>query len=105
MSSNTRPGENGKDSGETDIVEMKKNLAHMNQRKPDGSLISRDHLLQKPLVAEPAEIPKILNSAGAGCFARPSDYCRMFSYPSLVYNLPFDVLFSLTSNRDHCNAA
>ena len=58
--------------------DMKKRLAYMNHRKPDGSLVGRDHLLRKPLVAEAAEIPGVLNSAGAGAFAKPSDYARKF---------------------------
>jgi CubicO group peptidase (beta-lactamase class C family) len=55
---------------------MKKRLAYMNHRKQDGSLVRRDHLLRKPLIVEAAEIPSVLNSAGPGCFAKPSDYAR-----------------------------
>lgn len=57
-------------------AEMKKQLAYMNHRNKDGSLIARDHLLRKPLVVESSEIKDVLNSAGAGCFAKPSDYAR-----------------------------
>lgn len=57
-------------------AEMKKQLAYMNYRNKDGSLIARDHLLRKPLVVESSEIKGVLNSGGAGCFARPSDYAR-----------------------------
>lgn len=60
-------------------AEMKKNLAYMNHRKHDGSLIGRDHLLRAPLVVETDEIPKVLNSAGAGCFAKPSDYSQIIA--------------------------
>jgi CubicO group peptidase (beta-lactamase class C family) len=56
---------------------MKSKLAYMNQRNPDGSLMSRDHLLRRPLVVESAkEISSCFNSGGAGCFAKPRDYCR-----------------------------
>lgn len=57
-------------------VEMKKQLAYMNHRNKDGSLIARDHLLRKPLVVEASEVKSVLNSGGAGCFAKPSDYAR-----------------------------
>lgn len=57
-------------------TEMKKKLAHMHQRKHDGSLIVRDHLLRKPLVVESSEVKDVLNSGGAGAFATPSDYAR-----------------------------
>lgn len=56
---------------------MKSKLAYMNQRNPNGSLMSRDHLLRRPLVVESAEeISSCFNSGGAGCFAKPRDYCR-----------------------------
>ena len=57
-------------------VEMKKKLALMNHRKHDGSLIGRDHLLRKPLTVESSEVKSVLNSGGAGAFAKPSDYAR-----------------------------
>lgn len=56
--------------------DMKKRLAYMHQRKHDSSLIPRDHLLRKPLVVDASEAPNVFNSGGAGCFSRPSDYCR-----------------------------
>ncbi|KAH7355786.1 beta-lactamase/transpeptidase-like protein [Pyrenochaeta sp. MPI-SDFR-AT-0127] len=60
-------------------AEMKKKLAFMNHRKQNGSLIGRDHLLRKPLVAEPSEVKDVLNSGGAGCFATPSDYAQIIA--------------------------
>lgn len=57
-------------------AEMKKNLALMHQRKHDGTLIGRDHLLHRSLVVEGAEVKDILNSGGGGAFAKPSDYAR-----------------------------
>lgn len=58
---------------------MKQKLAHMHQRKADGSLIPRDHLLRKPLVVEASEASDVFNSGGAGCFSTPSDYCRKYT--------------------------
>ncbi|RDW77816.1 beta-lactamase family protein [Coleophoma cylindrospora] len=59
---------------------MKSKLAYMNQRSSDGSLMSRDHLLRKPLVVETtAEIASCFNSGGAGCFAKPQDYCQILA--------------------------
>jgi hypothetical protein len=58
---------------------MKKRLALMHQRKSDGSLIGRDHLLRKPLVVESADVKTVFNSAGAGAFSKPSDYARKLS--------------------------
>ncbi|KAF1921503.1 beta-lactamase/transpeptidase-like protein [Ampelomyces quisqualis] len=60
-------------------AEMKKKLALMHQRKPDGTLIARDHLLRKPLVAESDEIKDVFNSAGAGAFSKPSDYAQIIA--------------------------
>ena len=57
--------------------DMKKNLAYMNQRGPDGKLSSRDHVLRRPLIVSTAdEVKNCLNSGGAGCFAKPQEYCR-----------------------------
>ncbi|KAL5317604.1 hypothetical protein ACEPPN_014700 [Leptodophora sp. 'Broadleaf-Isolate-01'] len=59
---------------------MKSKLAFMNQRNHDGSLITRDHLLRRPLVVESAEdVSSCFNSGGAGCFAKPRDYCQILS--------------------------
>jgi CubicO group peptidase (beta-lactamase class C family) len=60
---------------------MKKKIAYMNARKPDGSLIGQSHILRAPLTAKMGDIPNILNSGGAGCFAKPSDYCRESCLP------------------------
>lgn len=57
-------------------AEMKNKLAFMHHRKHDGSLSGRDHLLRKPLVVDEAGVKGVLNSAGAGAFAKPSDYAR-----------------------------
>lgn len=55
---------------------MKENLAGMHFRDSSGNLIERDHLQRTPLVASEGEVKDIFNSAGAGCFAKPSEYCR-----------------------------
>lgn len=57
---------------------MKEKLAYMNQRDPAGQLSGRDHLLRRPLIVETSEdIKSCFNSGGAGCFAKPQEYCRM----------------------------
>jgi len=62
--------------------DMKSQLAHMNARAPDGTLREREHLLRRPLIVEGDEIAKTYNSAGAGCFAKPLEYCSMISTSS-----------------------
>ncbi|KAK2616242.1 hypothetical protein QQS21_000877 [Conoideocrella luteorostrata] len=60
--------------------EMKKHLAYMNQRAPDGKLAHRDHLHRRPLTAITTEQKRaILNSGGAGMFAKPQEYARVIS--------------------------
>lgn len=54
--------------------QMKDRLAHMHAKRPDGSIHERNHLLRAPLVADSPD--GIHNSAGAGCFAKPEEYCR-----------------------------
>jgi CubicO group peptidase (beta-lactamase class C family) len=59
---------------------MKSQLAYMNQRRPDGSLIPRDHLLHRSLiVATPEEIRSCVNSGGAGLFAQPREYVQVLA--------------------------
>ena len=53
-------------------------MAYINQRLHDGTLIGRD----QPLVAQGKEVDVVLNSAGAGAFATPSDYARKPILPS-----------------------
>ncbi|KAI4129688.1 MAG: hypothetical protein LQ347_003670 [Umbilicaria vellea] len=57
--------------------QMKERLAHMHAKRPDGSIHERDHLLRAPLVADSPD--GIYNSAGAGCFARPEEYCQILA--------------------------
>lgn len=57
--------------------EMKSQLASMHQRWGSGKLEERDHLYRRPLMAETEEEQdRIFNSGGAGCFAKPAEYCR-----------------------------
>lgn len=53
---------------------MKQHLAYMNYRAPDGKLSGRDHLLRRPLIVTEGE--DCVQSGGAGCFAKPQEYCR-----------------------------
>ncbi|KAK0911392.1 hypothetical protein LTR57_015418 [Friedmanniomyces endolithicus] len=59
---------------------MKSNLAYMNGRGPDGVLFPRDHLLHRPLVvSDQADMDRCCNSGGAGCFAKPQEYCQILA--------------------------
>ncbi|KAH5679264.1 hypothetical protein HBI21_080580 [Parastagonospora nodorum] len=60
-------------------ADMKKKLVFMHQRKPDGTLIARDHLLRKPLVVESDSVKEVFNSAGAGAFSTPGDYAQIIA--------------------------
>lgn len=57
---------------------MKKNLAYMHQRAPNGQLSRRDHLLHRSLIVRPGD--DCFHSGGAGCFAKPQEYCRIAPY-------------------------
>ncbi|KAI4242170.1 MAG: hypothetical protein L6R40_004213 [Gallowayella cf. fulva] len=59
--------------------EMKNNLAHMHQRDTNGNLRARNHLLRRPLVVTGDEVKRTYNSAGAGCFAQPAEYCQILA--------------------------
>ena len=56
-------------------AQMKDNLARMHQKTPDGSIREKEHLHRRPLMVEGEQIAGTYNSAGAGCFARPIEYC------------------------------
>ncbi|KAL1959935.1 hypothetical protein VTO42DRAFT_603 [Malbranchea cinnamomea] len=59
---------------------MKAKLAYMHSRAPNGQLSGRDHLLRRPLiVSSEAEVKNCLNSGGAGCFAKPQEYCQILA--------------------------
>lgn len=80
--------------------EMRKSFAYMQQTDANGSTMTRDHLYRRPLKAETdAEKKAIFNSGGAGCFARPVEYCRKLRVPSQMID---DVSQVLTSGRDPC---
>jgi len=59
--------------------QLKHHLAHMHQKTPGQNIRSRDHPYRRPLFSSPAEQGSIYNSAGAGCFARPTDYVQLLS--------------------------
>jgi len=62
--------------------EMKAQLAYMNARAPDGSLaLNKDgHLNRRPLYAtSKEEIAATFHQGGAGCFARPTQYCQIIA--------------------------
>ncbi|KAK6367990.1 hypothetical protein LTS17_010143 [Exophiala oligosperma] len=61
---------------------MKADLAYMNARAPDGTLsLNPDgHLNRRPLFATTKEeIDTTFHAGGAGCFARPTDYCQIIA--------------------------
>ncbi|KAL8870563.1 MAG: hypothetical protein Q9174_003422, partial [Haloplaca sp. 1 TL-2023] len=60
-------------------AEMKETLAHMNQKHVNGQIRERDHLLGRPLIVEGDDVARTFNSAGAGCFARPAEYCQLLA--------------------------
>lgn len=62
-------------------TEMREKLVYMNYRRPDGTMIHRDHLLRRPLIDGLKE-SDFFHSGGAGCYAKPQDYAREF--PSVV---------------------
>jgi len=60
--------------------DMKSKLAHMNFRKPDGTLAKFDHIHRRPLIVESKEdIENTLNSGGAGAFAKPQEYAQILA--------------------------
>ena len=62
--------------------QMRSQLAHMHQKTqtPEGPKTrARDHLYRRPLFVSAHEVPSVYNSAGAGCFARPTDYVQIIA--------------------------
>ncbi|KAL1390774.1 beta-lactamase/transpeptidase-like protein [Phyllosticta capitalensis] len=60
--------------------DMKKNMANMQQKLPGGNLLQINHLLRRSLTARTAEErSRIFNSGGAGCFAKPFEYCQILA--------------------------
>lgn len=63
--------------------EMMKNLVSFHFKHPDGTVTEQDHCLRRSLQAKtPEERAHIMNSGGAGCFAKPVEYCRKSSLSS-----------------------
>ena len=59
--------------------QMKDQLVHMHQKSPGQSIRARDHLLHRPLMLPTSEQTSAFHSAGAGLFARPSDYAQIIA--------------------------
>ncbi|KKY19967.1 putative beta-lactamase family protein [Diplodia seriata] len=60
--------------------DMLKRLVYLHQKHPDGSVTEQDHLLRRGLMAKtPEERARIVNSGGAGCFAKPVEYCQILA--------------------------
>lgn len=63
-------------------AEMKNDLAYMHERDLEGKLRLRvdGHLNRRPLiVTKPEDIKSTFNAGGAGCFARPAEYCQIIA--------------------------
>ncbi|PSK50382.1 hypothetical protein B9Z65_326 [Elsinoe australis] len=60
---------------------MKQNLASMHQRWPGTTALhERDHPWRKPLLSNTPEARKlVLNSGGAGCYAKPTEYIQVLA--------------------------
>lgn len=60
--------------------EMMKNLVYLHYKAPDGTVTEGDHGLRRSLQAKtPEERARIINSGGAGCFAKPVEYCQILA--------------------------
>ena len=63
-------------------TQMKKDLAYLNVRDADGklSLRAEGQLNRRPLmVCSPQDVKSTFNAGGAGCFARPVEYCQVIA--------------------------
>lgn len=63
-------------------AQMKKDLAFLNSRDPELNLrLNVDgQLNRRPLiVTKPEDIKSTFNAGGAGCFARPAEYCQIIA--------------------------
>ena len=56
---------------------MRENLVALNWRDVNGKVTEGDHLLRRSifLADEPDVQKRVFNSGGAGCFAKPREYC------------------------------
>ena len=57
--------------------QMKSRLAYMHSKDAKGVIHGQKHTFRLPLLIEEKDIPSAYNSAGAGGFAQPSEYCGM----------------------------
>jgi CubicO group peptidase (beta-lactamase class C family) len=63
-------------------ADMKSRLVYTHSRHPEtGKLSVREHINHRALAVEPgsADEKVTLNSAGAGCFAQPSEYTKIIA--------------------------
>lgn len=62
-------------------AEMKANLAHVQQRWPGSTKAEeRDHPYAVPLlIKNDDDKQRVLNSGGAGCFAKPAEYVKILA--------------------------
>ena len=76
--------------------QMRADLAHMHQKSATAighHVRARDHPYRRPLIASTGEQPFVYNSAGAGCFARPTDFVQ------ILFTLLNDGVSPVTKNR------
>ena len=88
--------------------DMKRRLAYMHQKSPDGTLNLREggHIFLRPLTVQtPEEIKSVLNSGGGGAFAVPSEYCRksLLQVASLspLTNRDLEIIATLLNSGTH----
>jgi CubicO group peptidase (beta-lactamase class C family) len=63
-------------------ADMKSRLVYTHSRHPETGKISvREHINHRALIVEPGSVDEkvTLNSAGAGCFAQPSEYTKIIA--------------------------
>ncbi|KAB8346076.1 hypothetical protein FH972_023127 [Carpinus fangiana] len=59
---------------------MKENLVNAQYVRPDGTVINVDHLYRRPVaLAGTSKQKDIFTSGGAGCFAKPREYCQIIA--------------------------
>ncbi|GIK00368.1 hypothetical protein Aspvir_004391 [Aspergillus viridinutans] len=79
---------------------MKEKLIHMNQRDPQGHISGREHLFRRPLTVQTSEdIKTCFNSGGAGCFAKPQEYCHRLLLAEILATLLNDGTSPITGKR------
>ncbi|KAI9660319.1 MAG: hypothetical protein M1821_009669 [Bathelium mastoideum] len=60
--------------------DMQSRLARMHQTEIDGTIRQRDHILRRSLTAKTdRDKSQIFNTGGGGCFAKPTEYCKIIA--------------------------